>query len=185
MWHGSVDGVVSAGNADEIVKQWLDVHGLPQAPMTTAETDGYPRQVWWNADGETIVESYTITDMAHGTPLGIADDDERYGEAGPFLIHAGISSTYRIAEFFGLIGARAAATVRTTTGRPVSESEKLALNSGSKDHVTSPTAIVPVHMADLTAQHGKVARPKKRSRSQGATTAWDWNMGVRPLLAWP
>ena len=89
-------------NADEIVKQWLDVHRLPAAPMSEANVDGYPRQVWWNADGETIIESYTITDMAHGTPLGIADNDERYGAQGAFLIEAGISSSYHIAKFFGL-----------------------------------------------------------------------------------
>ena len=67
-----------------------------------AMVDGYPRQVWWNADGETVVESYTITDMAHGTPLGLADNDQRYGAQGAFLIEAGISSSYHIAKFFGL-----------------------------------------------------------------------------------
>ena len=72
VWHGSADRTVNPANADEIVKQWLDVHGLPSAPMSTADVDGYPRDVWWNADGETVVESYTITDMAHGTPLGLA-----------------------------------------------------------------------------------------------------------------
>jgi poly(hydroxyalkanoate) depolymerase family esterase len=102
VWHGSADRTVNPANADEIVKQWLDVHQLPQAPMSTADVDGYPREVWWNADGETLVESYTITDMAHGTPLGIADNDERYGEGGAFLIEAGISSSYHIANFFGL-----------------------------------------------------------------------------------
>jgi poly(hydroxyalkanoate) depolymerase family esterase len=102
VWHGSADRTVNPANADEIVKQWLDVHGLPPAPMSAADVDGYPRAVWWNADGETVVESYTITDMAHGTPLGIADNDERYGEGGAFLIEAGISSSYRIANFFGL-----------------------------------------------------------------------------------
>jgi hypothetical protein len=70
--------------------------------MSEGIVDGYPRQVWWNADGETIIESYTITDMAHGTPLGIASNDERYGAQGAFLIEAGISSSYHIASFFGL-----------------------------------------------------------------------------------
>jgi hypothetical protein len=70
--------------------------------MSESIVDGYPHQVWWNADGETIVESYTITDMAHGTPLGVADNDERYGAQGAFLIEAGISSSYHIANFFGL-----------------------------------------------------------------------------------
>jgi len=102
VWHGSADRTVNPANADEIVKQWLDLHGLPHEPMSSGEVDGHPRDVWWNADGETIVESYTITDMAHGTPLGISGSDEPYGVEGAFLIEAGISSSYHIANFFGL-----------------------------------------------------------------------------------
>jgi poly(hydroxyalkanoate) depolymerase family esterase len=102
VWHGSADRTVNPANANEIVKQWLDVHRLPSAPMLEATVDGYPRQIWWNEDGETIIESYTITDMAHGTPLGMADNDERYGAQGAFLIEVGISSSYHIANFFGL-----------------------------------------------------------------------------------
>ena len=102
VWHGSADRTVNPANANEIVKQWLDVHKLPSGPMSEGVVDGYPHQVWWNADGETVVESYTITDMAHGTPLGKAENDERYGKEGPFLIEAGISSSHHIASFFGL-----------------------------------------------------------------------------------
>jgi poly(hydroxyalkanoate) depolymerase family esterase len=102
VWHGSEDRTVHPGNADEIVKQWLDLHGLPEAPMSEAEVDGHPRQVWWNAEGQTVVESYTIAGMAHGTPLGLADSDERCGAEGAFQIEAGISSSYHIAKFFGL-----------------------------------------------------------------------------------
>ncbi|MGB7118336.1 MAG: PHB depolymerase family esterase [Bradyrhizobium sp.] len=102
IWHGSADRTVNPANADEIIKQWLDVHELPSDPMSEGMVDGYPRQIWWNPDGETIVESYSITDMAHGTPLGKAENDERYGKEGAFLIEAGISSSYHIANFFGL-----------------------------------------------------------------------------------
>jgi len=102
VWHGSVDPVVNPANADEIVKQWVDVHQLPAMPMSEGIVNGHPHRVWWNADGETVVESYTITDMAHGTPLGLADNDNRYGNGGAFLIEAGISSSYLIAKFFGL-----------------------------------------------------------------------------------
>jgi poly(hydroxyalkanoate) depolymerase family esterase len=102
VWHGTADRTVYPGNADEIVKQWLDVHRLPLEPMSEGMVDGHPRQVWWNADGETVVESYTINDMAHGTPLGVAETDKRYGTHGAFMIEAGISSSYHIAKFFGL-----------------------------------------------------------------------------------
>jgi poly(hydroxyalkanoate) depolymerase family esterase len=102
VWHGSVDRVVNPANADEIVKQWLDLHRLPLEPMSEGIVNGHPHRVWWDADGETMVESYTITDMAHGTPLGLADNDNRYGNEGAFLIEAGISSSWLIAKFFGL-----------------------------------------------------------------------------------
>ncbi len=102
VWHGSADRTVAPANADAIVRQWLDLHGLPAAAMSKGEVDGYPREVWWNADGRTLVESYTITSMAHGTPLGLAANEERYGVEGAFLIEAGISSSYHIAGFFGL-----------------------------------------------------------------------------------
>jgi poly(hydroxyalkanoate) depolymerase family esterase len=102
VWHGTADRTVHPDNADEIIKQWLDLHRLPLGPMAESEIDGYPRQVWWNDDGETTVESFTITDMAHGTPLGLAENDKRYGKQGPFLLEAGISSSYHIAKFFGV-----------------------------------------------------------------------------------
>jgi len=102
VWHGTSDYTVHPDNADEIVKQWLDLHQLPRAAMAKAEVDGYPHQIWWNADGETLVESYTITNMSHGTPLGIADNDKRYGKQGPYLLDVGISSSYHIAKFFGV-----------------------------------------------------------------------------------
>ncbi len=85
-------------NAGEIVKQWLDLHGLPAARMAEQIIDGHPRQVWWNADGDTVIESYTIADMAHGTPLAVAEG----GVAGPYMIETGISSSDHIMTFFGL-----------------------------------------------------------------------------------
>jgi poly(hydroxyalkanoate) depolymerase family esterase len=134
VWHGSADRTVNPANANEIVKQWLDVHHLPLAPMSSADVDGYPREVWWNADGETIVESYTITDMAHGTPLGIADNDERYGAEGAFLIEAGISSSYHIASFFGL-------TERVSPPRATADVPKpVAKPAAAKPIVAKPIA---------------------------------------------
>jgi poly(hydroxyalkanoate) depolymerase family esterase len=151
VWHGSADRTVNPANANEIVKQWLDVHQLPSAPMSEADVDGYPRQVWWNADGETIVESYTITDMAHGTPLGVGDNDERYGAQGAFLIEAGISSSYHIANFFGLTEwirqpeAAPAEAAKETAKETVRQTAKQAVKP------TPAVASTPVKAPDLTA----------------------------------
>lgn len=104
VWHGSADRTVNPVNADEIIKQWLDVHGLPLSPMSEDMIDGHPRKTWRNSEGQTAVESFTISNMAHGTPLGISESGEQFGAEGAFLIEAGISSSFHIAKFFGLTG---------------------------------------------------------------------------------
>jgi poly(hydroxyalkanoate) depolymerase family esterase len=166
VWHGTADRTVNPGNANEIVKQWLDVHGLPSAPMSAVDVDGQPREVWWNADGETVVESYTITDMAHGTPLGLSGNDERYGAEGAFLIEAGISSSYHIADFFGL------------TERVIAVSE--AAKPAPAPKVVPSAATESLQSSDLAAtlwskshkpvrQHNPAPRePKRRGIDVGA-----------------
>jgi feruloyl esterase len=104
VWHGGADQVVKSKNADEIIKQWTDVHGLDLAPTSTERVDGYPRQVWRNPAGQTAIESYTILTMAHGTPLATGLSDEHVGVPGDFLLDVGISSSYHIAKFWGLTG---------------------------------------------------------------------------------
>jgi poly(hydroxyalkanoate) depolymerase family esterase len=102
VWHGEADVTVIPSNASEIVKQWTDVHSLPLRPSTQEMVDGYPRQVWVNAAGDELIESYTIPRMAHGTPLATGEADDKCGAAGPFLLEVGISSSYHIARFFRL-----------------------------------------------------------------------------------
>jgi len=155
VWPGSADRTVHPGNADATVRQWLDVHGLPLAAMSKSDVDSHPREVWWNADGETLVESYTITDMAHGTPLGLADNDERYGVEGAFLIEAGISSSYRIAEFFGLTDQVRQPHV-APTGVPRERADTISMTLP----VTAPEP------ATAAASGRRSARPRK-ARSNG------------------
>ncbi|UVF20905.1 PHB depolymerase family esterase [Microvirga terrae] len=102
VWHGSADATVKPMNAGEIIKQWTNVHGVPPAPGRSDTVDGYPRRAWTDAAGNEVVEEYVITGMAHGTPLAVGTDENSYGAAGPFLLDVGISSSYRIAAFWGL-----------------------------------------------------------------------------------
>jgi poly(hydroxyalkanoate) depolymerase family esterase len=112
VWHGSADKTVIPSNAREILKQWTDVHGLQIAPSVQETVDGYPRQVWLNDAGEEFIESYTIPQMSHGTPLATGEADFECGAAGPFLLDVGISSSFHIAKFFDLTTADARSTTR-------------------------------------------------------------------------
>ncbi len=169
VWHGSADRTVNPANADEIVKQWLDVHRLPSAPMSEGIVDGYPHQIWWNADGETVVESYTITDMAHGTPLGTAENDQRYGIQGAFLIEAGISSSYHIANFFGLTaGIRQPEKIAKPAARAAVESPSAGLIprvSPISASVPGPGKIWwPSAAADQTTKPSPKPQPRQKQR---------------------
>jgi poly(hydroxyalkanoate) depolymerase family esterase len=123
VWHGDADTVVRPDNADEIVKQWTDVHDLEPAPTLTERVDGYPRQVWRDRDGRDVIELYTIPGMAHGTPLAAGPADTHCGIPGAFLLDVGISSSYHIAKFWGLTAppGGAAVTAGKMHERPLSK----------------------------------------------------------------
>lgn len=103
IWHGSADRTVVPANAEESLKQWMDVHDTMLTPERR-DGVGYAKAIWRNEDGREVVESITIHGLAHGTPLSATGGDESCGEAGPFLLEAGVSSTHHIARFFGLLG---------------------------------------------------------------------------------
>ena len=134
VWHGGGDATVIPSNASEIVKQWTNVHGLPVAPTAQTIVDGYPRQVWVNSDGDELIESYTITNMAHGTPLATGGADHECGAAGPFLLEVGISSSYHIAKFFGLTVA---------SPRHVAPTQSEITVTGQRPQVIRPAAALP------------------------------------------
>lgn len=100
VWQGSADPTVAPSNADAIVRQWAELHGLPTAPDRTDEIEGHPRRTWLGANGEPLIEHYEIAGMAHGVPLDSGGD--ALGEAGAHMLDVGLGSTARIAAFFGI-----------------------------------------------------------------------------------
>jgi len=102
IWHGTEDTTVKPLNAGEIVKQWSDLHGVNHAAPLHETVDNYPRRVWYGPLGDAILEEYELTGMDHGTPVD-TNHVEAAGDAGPFFLDVGISSTYHIARFWGLL----------------------------------------------------------------------------------
>ena len=115
VWHGDADSAVKPLNADEIVKQWTDVHGVPGVPHIEKTLDGHPHRVWHGSDGEHLVESYTIKGMSHGAPLSTGDRSHQCGTAAPFFNEVGVSSAYQIAKFWGLLERELGESIATST----------------------------------------------------------------------
>lgn len=109
VWHGGADSTVDAANAAAITAGWADLCGLG-APVSET-INGHRRQVWRDAEGAEIIESVTIAGMGHGAPIA-ANGPEACGIPGPHMIDVGLSSTRRIAAFWGVAPAVAAGAAR-------------------------------------------------------------------------
>jgi poly(hydroxyalkanoate) depolymerase family esterase len=103
IWHGSMDTTVATKNADELVKQWTNVHGT-DATADTTETIGSATRTAYAADGTVVVESYLIGGMGHAVVVGDDPMGMCTAKAGTFFVDKGICSTLRTAAFFGLLG---------------------------------------------------------------------------------
>lgn len=158
VWHGSADATVKPMNAGEIIKQWTNVHGLQSDPSRGDIVDGYPRRAWTDEAGNEIIEEYVITGMAHGTPLAVGNDENNYGVAGPFLLDVGISSSHRIATFWGLTEA----------------SERTAwIQTGSKPQPQAKEADVHVFPSKTETKEQITARKSPQNNKQSPSPHLD------------
>jgi poly(hydroxyalkanoate) depolymerase family esterase len=123
VWHGDSDATVSPANAGLIVEQWRTLHGAAEQPDQVERVDGHERRVWRDASGRAVIEEYRIRGLGHGTPLSTTGEDA-CGAAAPYMLEAGISSTRRIADFWGL-KAQANAQ-RAPAPRPAAATERAA-----------------------------------------------------------
>jgi poly(hydroxyalkanoate) depolymerase family esterase len=126
IWQGTSDTTVNPVNAEELRKQWADVHGVTDAPSKATLVDGATHREWRDAAGREVVGTYTINGLGHATPIDpdAANEDAQCGSTGAsrFILPAGISSTYVIAESWGLIGARRAVRQPASEPRPAAPS---------------------------------------------------------------
>ena len=120
VWHGGEDTTVKPGNATELVKQWANVHGVPMAPSSSELMNGAEHRTWLDRSGRPVLESYTIRRMGHGVPLhsNAPDMDHALGNTGPFMVDAGISSTWHIARSWSLLTQPARARVPAAAAAP-------------------------------------------------------------------
>ena len=107
IWHGSSDKTVAPSNADAIIRQWCNVHGLCEDAAIETRVAGKTRRLWCNDSGLPVIERFIIPGMGHGAPVdALGTSGYAYGAAAPFFEDQGISSAYHIANFWGLASLR-------------------------------------------------------------------------------
>jgi poly(hydroxyalkanoate) depolymerase family esterase len=100
IWHGTADTTVSFRNLWELVEQWTNVHGIDQLADSSSPAGRHPHNVYTDAEGRPLVESWEITGGAHGWPSG--GEGETGCTSRPPSADYGICAAYHAGLWFGL-----------------------------------------------------------------------------------
>ena len=104
IWQGDADTTVAPANAAELAKQWCDVHGLREHDAAVDVVDGAAHRTWRDAGGTVRVELYMVPGLGHGAPIdAVGAGDRGVGTPMPYMLDGGISSTWHIAQSWGLL----------------------------------------------------------------------------------
>lgn len=99
IWHGTGDFTVRPINQTELLEQWTTVHGIDLQDDVVEMVDGATRRVYQNANGQAVIETWTLPNGGHATFNDPASD---CGAAGQWF-EGGICGVRYIAEFWGLL----------------------------------------------------------------------------------
>ena len=133
VWHGDDDRDVALVNATELVEQWTDVHGADAIADETVQVGAHQRERFHDADGEVVVERYSLTDTGHGVPVDPGPGEAQCGQAGTYFLDVDLCGAQLIAGFWGL-------------ERPA------VLDAGAADHASSDLGDVDTGTPDAARQ---------------------------------
>lgn len=167
VWHGDADKSVKPSNAEDIVLQWADVHGIDSTRASETIVAGYPRRVWKDAEGRELVESYTISGMAHGAAVHPGEGEAQCGTAAPFFNDVGISSTHRIATFWGLTQVQRGTEAKRATPRSTTSDDATAKVSSRAQTDRAADAASQKSCAPKRESEGAGAQPDSRAEGAG------------------
>ncbi|MGW4510629.1 extracellular catalytic domain type 1 short-chain-length polyhydroxyalkanoate depolymerase [Streptomyces sp. NPDC004393] len=102
VFQGTADYTVNPVDMTDLMKQWTDVHGADQTADVSDTVAGYPHQVFKDAGGNPVVETYSVTGMGHGQPVDPGTGTEQCGTAGPYLLDVNLCAAYRLGRSWGL-----------------------------------------------------------------------------------
>jgi poly(hydroxyalkanoate) depolymerase family esterase len=107
VFHGGLDPVVSTNNANQLIKQWVNIHNSDYE-----EDEHYPYfrnnddvelTIYKDRQEQEIVRYYRVRNMGHAVAIDTGDCDMQGGKRGLFAVDKDFHSTFWAAHFFGLI----------------------------------------------------------------------------------
>lgn len=107
VFHGSLDPVVSINNANQLIKQWVNIHSSDYEADEHFErfqnNEDVELSIYRNDQHKDIVYYYRIRNMGHALPVDTGFCDTQGGSTGLFSVDKNFHSTFWAAQFFGII----------------------------------------------------------------------------------
>ncbi|MER7795154.1 PHB depolymerase family esterase [Streptomyces sp. NPDC097640] len=102
VFQGTADYTVKPVNMTDLVAQWTNVQGADRTPDAEDTVGGYPHQVYTDASGATVAETYSITGMGHGQPVDPGTGAAQCGTAAAYVLDVDLCAAYRMGRAWGL-----------------------------------------------------------------------------------
>lgn len=107
VFHGGADPVVSTNNANQLIKQWVDLHHCDyeadEHEDRFKENEDVERSVYKDAGGHDVVTYYRIKGLGHAVALDTGNCPNQGGRTGLFAVDKDFHSTWWAAHFFGIL----------------------------------------------------------------------------------
>lgn len=80
LWHGTTDDTLRYPNFNEAIKQWTNVHGVSQTPVTTdSPQSGATRTRYGSSGDQPLVEAISLQGTGHNLPVNAAEAIRFFG----------------------------------------------------------------------------------------------------------
>jgi poly(hydroxyalkanoate) depolymerase family esterase len=138
IWHGTADSTVAPMNMTELMEQWTSVHGADQTADLSDTIAGYPHRVFHNHAGTAVVETYSITGMAHGQPIDPGTGSQQCGTPAAYILDVNICAAYHIGQFWGLATSTPTPTASASNTPSATPSPTVSPSTTSSPPPTTP-----------------------------------------------
>jgi feruloyl esterase len=107
IFHGAMDPVVSSNNANQLIKQWVNINETDYREDEHYEhfnnNEDVELTIYKNAKKENIVHYFRIRDLGHAIAIDTGNCDTQGGKTGLFSKDKDFHSTFWQAYYFGIL----------------------------------------------------------------------------------
>ena len=107
VFHGGLDPVVNSNNANQLIKQWVNLHHTDYFEDEHFErfrnNEDIELTVYKNKIQQEVVRYFRVRNMGHAIAVDTGNCSTQGGKTGIFSFDKNFHSTYWAADFFGII----------------------------------------------------------------------------------